>query len=406
MKKELLILKRKKAKELHDKGWSNRRIAGHLFACKDSVGKWVQMDENEILTDNRGWKKGRTRVYTPETKQQIIKIRKDLEKENSYFFGSKVVKENYEHQTEERVSKSFVDCVLKEAGLVKSQRKKKKGRSKYMKYPEYTLIKLGKSMMSIDFIGPKYLKGSDNRINFLSCKYIRPEKLGLVKRIEGQTAKQTIKTLKEIWQMHPIPEILKIDNDSAFGANLPHEKYMGQLTFFLLNLGVSPLYIAQRSPWNNGQVEGFNSVFSKKFWNTLQFNDEQEIDVKIVDFNVAYEKYSQLVSNNPEINKKDIKYMVDFKDVNLETINSSPMVCSPLNLFDCCPIPDGAAAIVLSMIKKSDQDAFRTNTEKHDLSMPLDATYNAQDPIRRNKAIHFGGIITLDIKSAIMLLDY
>jgi len=71
MKKELLILKRKKAKELHDKGWSNRRIAGHLFASKDSVGKWVQMDEIEISTDNRGWKKGRTRVYTPETKRKI-----------------------------------------------------------------------------------------------------------------------------------------------------------------------------------------------------------------------------------------------------------------------------------------------------------------------------------------------
>ena len=40
-----------------------------------------------------------------------------------------------------------------------------------MKYPEYTLTKLGKSMMSIDFIGPKYLKGSDNRINFLSVSY-------------------------------------------------------------------------------------------------------------------------------------------------------------------------------------------------------------------------------------------
>ena len=70
MKKELLILKRKKAKELHDKGWSNRRIAGHLFASKDSVGKWVQMDENEISIDNRGWKKGKTRVYTPETKDE------------------------------------------------------------------------------------------------------------------------------------------------------------------------------------------------------------------------------------------------------------------------------------------------------------------------------------------------
>ena len=318
MNKKLLIFKRKKAKELHEKGWSNRKIARHLLASKNSVGKWVQMDESEISSDNRGGEKGKSRKYTPETKRQIIKIRTDLEKEDSYFIGSKVVKENYENQTGEKVSKSFVDRVLKEAGMVKSPGKKKKGRSKYMKYPDYTLTKLGKSMMSIDFIGPKYLKGSDNRINFLSCKYIRPQKQGLVTRIEGQTTEETIAALKEIWRTHPIPEVLKIDNDSAFGANLPHERYIGKLALFLLNLGVYPLYIAPRSPWNNGQVEGFNSVFSKKFWNKLQFSDEQEIDVKIKDFNVAYEKYSQLISNNPEIKEGDIKHMDDFKNVNLE----------------------------------------------------------------------------------------
>jgi len=318
MNKKLLIFKRKKAKELHEKGWSNRKIARHLLASKNSVGKWVQMDESEISTDNRGGEKGKSRKYTPETKQQIIKIRKDLEKEDSYFIGSKVVKKNYENQTGKKVSKSYVDRVLKEAGMVKSPRKKRKGRSKYMKYPDYTLTKLGKSMMSIDFIGPKYLKGSDNRINFLSCKYVRPEKRGIATRIEGQTTEETITALKEIWRTHPIPEILKIDNDSAFGGNLSHAKYIGKLAFFLLNLGVYPLYIAPRSPWNNGQVEGFNSVFSKKFWNKLQFSDEQEIDIKIKDFNVAYEKYSRLVSNNPELKEKDIKSTDDFKDVNLE----------------------------------------------------------------------------------------
>ncbi|PXF61883.1 MAG: hypothetical protein C4B59_01240, partial [Candidatus Methanogaster sp.] len=306
MKKELLILKRKKAKELHENGWSNRKIARHLLVSKDSVGKWVRMDERDVLVDNRGWEKGISRKYAPETKQQIIRIRADLEKEDSYFIGSDVVKANYENQTGEEVTKSYVDRVLKEARLVRSPAKKKKGRSKYMKYPEYTLTKLGKSMMSIDFIGPKYLKGSDNRINFLSCKYIRPEKLGMVKRVGGQTTEQAIRTLEEIWMSHPIPEILKIDNDSAFGANLPHEKYIGKLAFFLLNLGVYPLYIAPRSPWNNGQVEGFNSVFSKKFWNKLQFSDEQEIDVKIMDFNVAYEKYSRLISNNPELDEEDV----------------------------------------------------------------------------------------------------
>jgi transposase len=318
MKKKLLIFKRKKAKELHEKGWSNRKIAHHLLASKDSVGKWIQMDENEVSNDNRGWEKGKSRKYTPETKEQVIKIRRDLEKEDSYFIGSEVVKQNYENQTGKEVSKSYVDRVLKEKGMVKSPGKKKKGKSKYMKYPEYTLTKLGKSMMSIDFIGPKYLKGSDDRINFLSCKYIRPQKQGIAKRIEGQTTEETIKALKEIWKTHPIPEIVKIDNDSAFGANLPHEKYVGKLALFLLNLGVYPLYIAPRSPWNNGQVEGFNSVFSKKFWNKLQFSDEQEIDVKIKDFNVAYEKYSQLISNNPEIKVGDIKHIDDFKNVNLE----------------------------------------------------------------------------------------
>jgi predicted transcriptional regulator len=102
MEKEVLIWKRKKAKELHEKGWSNRKIAKYLLASKDSVGKWIQMDETEISIDNRGGKKGNSRKYPPETKQQIIKIRKDLEKEDSYFIGSEVVKENYEKQTDKK----------------------------------------------------------------------------------------------------------------------------------------------------------------------------------------------------------------------------------------------------------------------------------------------------------------
>ncbi|NQE06457.1 hypothetical protein C5S32_11360 [ANME-1 cluster archaeon GoMg1] len=80
MKKELLILKRNKAKELHEEGGSNRKIAKYLLASKDSVGKWVQMNESEISSDNRGRKKGKKRKYTPKTKRQIINIRKDLEK--------------------------------------------------------------------------------------------------------------------------------------------------------------------------------------------------------------------------------------------------------------------------------------------------------------------------------------
>ena len=150
MKKELLILKRKKAKELFGDGWNISKISRYLLTRKNTVSNWIKLEDNDLLKDNRGWKKGIPRRYSIETKDKIINLRKELEKENSYFIGSKVVKRNYENQIGLKVSKSFVDRTLKEADMVNSPQKKRKGLSKYMKYPQRTLTKLGKSMMSID----------------------------------------------------------------------------------------------------------------------------------------------------------------------------------------------------------------------------------------------------------------
>ncbi len=83
------------------------------------------------------------------------------------------------------------------------------------------------------------------------------------------------------------------------------------MTIFLLNLGVAPLYTEPRNPWNNGEVEGFNSIFATKFWNRTRFNNEEEVDVEIKKFNFEYEKYSDFVGNNPEI--ANPKFMRDFK---------------------------------------------------------------------------------------------
>ena len=46
----------------------------------------------------------------------------------------------------------------------------------------------------------------------------------------------------------------------------------------------------------------------------------------------------------------------NYKDLTLEEIRSSQMVCSPLKLFDCCPVSDGAAALILSRNKRSPHD--------------------------------------------------
>ena len=54
MDKKLLILKRKKARELHKLGWSNRKIARSIISDKNSISKWLKIDEDEIEADNRG----------------------------------------------------------------------------------------------------------------------------------------------------------------------------------------------------------------------------------------------------------------------------------------------------------------------------------------------------------------
>lgn len=46
----------------------------------------------------------------------------------------------------------------------------------------------------------------------------------------------------------------------------------------------------------------------------------------------------------------------NYKRVTMEMINNSCMISSPLNLFDCSPISDGASAIILSRNRKSDRD--------------------------------------------------
>ncbi|MDR4507285.1 MAG: thiolase domain-containing protein [Candidatus Brocadiaceae bacterium] len=50
------------------------------------------------------------------------------------------------------------------------------------------------------------------------------------------------------------------------------------------------------------------------------------------------------------------------KEVTMEMIKNAQIIASPLNLFDCSPISDGAAAVVISRNKRSDRDVKITGS--------------------------------------------
>lgn len=90
-----------------------------------------------------------------------------------------------------------------------------------------------------------------------------------------------------------------------------------------------------------------------------------------------------------------------YKDVTLDMIRKSPMVSTPLNLFDCSPISDGAAAAVLSRKKRADRDirvlSSQFTTDVTSLSQRETLTSFKATRLAAQKAYAEAGIMPKDI---------
>lgn len=73
-------------------------------------------------------------------------------------------------------------------------------------------------------------------------------------------------------------------------------------------------------------------------------------------YNITHEVLEQVsYINHKNANLNPLAHFYH-KDVTIEMIKQSPMVASPLNLFDCSPLSDGASAIIISKEQHSDRD--------------------------------------------------
>jgi acetyl-CoA C-acetyltransferase len=93
-----------------------------------------------------------------------------------------------------------------------------------------------------------------------------------------------------------------------------------------------------------------------------------------------------------------------YKKVDLETIENSDVIASPLRLFDCSPITDGAAALILSNEKRTDGDvkilASEMATDSISLAQRKDLTTLTAAKIAAEKAYKKAGLKPSDIDVA------
>lgn len=260
---------------------------------------WTKSKDQDFKKDSRGWPKGKRRKWNKQTEKRIKQIFNKLEKNSKRFFtGASVITQEWKKKFPNEVVPPVrtIGIILKNLGLSQLRRKgKNKGASRYLCYPEHTIYhQLKGRVLEIDFVGEKYITGRTEPIDFISFAFKKISKLRYFQRIYCQTAKNFIEQTDKFFKLFEKPDYVKIDNTLATIGSASGKRNISQAMLFLLKEQVIPIFAVPRKPFSQASIEGNNSVFSKKFWNKINFKSIKEIDKKLEWFNddsILYSDY-------------------------------------------------------------------------------------------------------------------
>ena len=292
-----LIKLRKKINEMYFiQHFSMRTIAKNKGVSRDFVTRWTQSSSQDFSEDHRGWKKGRRKKWTKADEKRIQTIFHDLKNDPYQFYlGATAIEQEWRERYKETPSPPLrtIGQILKDLELSdKRRRDRHKGASRYLCYPEYTIFNvIAKRVLELDFIGKKFITARTEPLNFIAFSFKKEPKLRYFKRISGETGDEIIKYSKLFFKKFEKPDAIKMDNGFAMAGSSPHKRVVSKVPIWFLGQGIIPIYSVPRKPFSQASIEGNNSVFSRKFWNRIDFKNVQEVTEKLEWFNKSSQKY-------------------------------------------------------------------------------------------------------------------
>ena len=278
---------------VHD--WSRRQIARAESISRHTVDRWTQSPDQDCSQDKRGWKRGVRRVHSDATIKRILTIHSALDTSQKRFFtGATAIDQEWRRRYKSTPPPlRTIGRVLKEYG-VSSPRKRQRstGAAAYLHYPEYTIYTgLCGRVLEADFIGRKYLTGQSEPLHFISYSFKYKPCLRHFQRVASETADVFISQTERFFDEFETPDFLKVDNCAATIGSNSAKRTISRVVQFLLSHHVVPIFAVPRRPFSQASIEGSNSLFARKFWNTRTFTSTKDIDRQLVWFNDAIRSY-------------------------------------------------------------------------------------------------------------------
>lgn len=296
--KNAIELRRRVQLLYFEKGYSKTRIAAELGVSKGFVVKWTDPTVLDLTRDGRGWPRGRGRRWDEETRRRICELHEELERDpRAFYSGASAIAQRYRQRypDEEVPPLRTIGRILSEAGRIRSLKRRRKGAARHLCYPEHTVYEtLGRRVLEADFIGRKYLAGSSEPLHFVGFSFKKPPRLRYFQRVRSQTAAEIISASEAFFQAFEYPDVMKVDNAQATVGTGSGKRCLSRFMVFLLERQILPVYSVPRKPFSQASIEGNNSVFSRKFWNSRHFASVEEVDTQLQWFNddsIAYTGY-------------------------------------------------------------------------------------------------------------------
>ncbi len=311
--KKLFKLRKEVNRLFFNHHFKKSMIARKKRVSRNFVITWTQSPNQDFQKDNRGWEKGKRRIWTKKTEKRIKSIYQFLEKDPYQFYaGATAIEQEWRKKYPETSPPPLraIGRIMADLKLSGKRRKDKhEGASRYLCYPEHTIYTLlGGRVLESDFIGKKYLAGRTEPLNFAAFSFKKEPKLRYFKRVEGQTAENFIAQCNHFFEKFERPDFVKADNCLAVIGSASGKRNISKVMKFLLEHQVIPIFAVPRKPFSQASIEGNNSVFSRKFWSKIEFKSIEEVDEKLEWFNLSSQRY--LGYQSPKIKSKHKKNFI------------------------------------------------------------------------------------------------
>jgi transposase len=283
--KEELALRRK-AIRLLLKGLRPSEVLKGISRGRTWLNKWWRRYEKDgpagLKTSSR--QPGQSpQAYNEKERAVVLRVRRALEGRHVGLIGAQTIQDEIRECRLLRhiPSLASINRWLKEAGLIKSAPPEAK--KSYYPWPR---PQQSQQLQACDWTS-RYLPGGQKVFAFHTVEASR--------RVVEQTicADKTVGSVRahllQVWQRLGMPDLLQLDNDSAFCGGERTPRRFGTIVRLCLYLGIEIVFTPPGEPQRNWLVENVNRLWSRAFWKRYRFRSFKDVTGRSLKFIAWYE---------------------------------------------------------------------------------------------------------------------